>query len=130
MRRENKEDGVLSRRISPASSDVGVLLSHNRSSLDDAEVLLVNLAPGRKVLPLVDLSDVGDKLGVKKEEEDMWKWFVPPVSWQMNLTPPVSPPVSTVKHPYPSLYPQHLYLWSCSRAYISTFIRNPIKDTF
>ena len=44
----------------PASSDVGVLLSHNRSSLDDAEVLLVNLAPGRKVLPLVDLSDLGD----------------------------------------------------------------------
>ena len=97
MRRENKEDGVLSRRISPASSDVGVLLSHNRSLLDDAEVPLVNLAPGRKVLPLVDLSDVGDKLGVKKEEEDMWKWFVPPVSWQMNLTPPVSPSVSTVK---------------------------------
>ena len=97
MGRENEEEGVFSRRISPASSDVGVLLLHYRSLLDDAEVPLANLAPGRKVLPLVDLNDVENSLGVKKESEDMWKWFVPPASGEIHLTPLKSTPVSMVK---------------------------------
>ena len=97
-RRENEEEVVLSRRVSPASSDIGVLPSHRRPSLfDDADVPLVDLAPGRKVLPLVDLDDVEDGLGVKKKEEDMWKRFVPPVSGKNHLTPLECTPVSMVK---------------------------------
>ena len=94
-RAENEEEGILSRRVSPSSSDIGVLPSHRRL-FDDVEVPLVDLAPGRKVLPLVDLSDVEDGLSVKKEE-DMWKWFVPPVSGKIHLTPLESAPVSMVK---------------------------------
>ena len=97
LRRENEEETVLSRRVSPASSDIGVLPSHRRPLFDDVEVPLVDLAPGRKVLPLVDLSDVEDNLGVKKKEEDMWKWFVPPVSGKINLTPFESATVSMVQ---------------------------------
>ena len=97
LRRGNEEEGVVSRRISPASSDIGVLPSHCRPSLfDDPDVSLVDLAPGRKVLPLVDLSDVEDGLSAKKDE-DMWKWFVPPVSGKIHLTPLESTPVSMVK---------------------------------
>ena len=94
-RRENEGEGILSRKVSPASSDIGVLPSHRRL-FDDAEVSLVDLAPGRKVLPLVDLSDVEDNPGAKKEE-DMWKWFVPPVTGKIHLTPLESAPVSMVK---------------------------------
>ena len=100
FRRENEEEEeeeegvVLSRRVSPASSDIGVLPSHRRPSLfdDDSEVPLDDLAPGRKVLPLVDLGDVEDSLVVKKEEEDIWKWFVPPVSGKIHSTPLESTP--------------------------------------
>ena len=97
LRRENEEEGVISRRISPASSDIGVLPAHCRPSLFyDPEVSLVDLAPGRKVLPLVDLGDVEDGLSSKKED-DMWKWFVPPVSGKISLTPLESTPVSMLK---------------------------------
>ena len=98
LRRESEEEGVVSKRISPASSDIGVLPSHCRPFLfDDAEVPLVDLALGRKVFPLVDLCDVEDSLCVKKKEEDMWKWFVPPVSGKIHLKPLESTPVSMVK---------------------------------
>ena len=102
-RGENEEKGVLSRRVSPASSDIGVLPSHRRL-FDDAEVPLVNLAPGRKVLPLVDLSDVDDSLGVKKKDEDMWKWFAPslesaPLSMVKPISKSISEPLPTTSLP-------------------------------
>ena len=94
-RRENEEEGVSSRRISPVSSDIGVLPSHRHPSLfHDPEVPLVDLAPGRKVLPLVDLGDIEDGLGLKRKEEDTWKWFVPPLSGKIHLTPLESTPAS------------------------------------
>jgi len=83
-----KENDVTSRRISPPSSDIGILPSHRRPSLfDDAEDVALDLAPGRKVVQLVDLGDVEDGLGPKQKEEDAWKWFAPPLP-KIHLTPP------------------------------------------
>ena len=101
LRRENEEDGILSRRISPTSSDIGIVPFHHRPSFsDDAEAPLVDLAPGRKVLPLVDLDGVEDGLGVKQKEEDTRKWFVPtlfgkiPESTPATLATPISKSIS------------------------------------
>jgi hypothetical protein len=57
---------------------------------DDAEGPIIDLAPGRKVHPFVDLSDVQSSLGAKKEY--VWKWFVPTVSGKSHLTPLESAP--------------------------------------
>ena len=53
------------KKASPASSNTGVLPLHHCPLFDDVGVPLVDLAPGRKVLPLVYLSDVEDYLGVE-----------------------------------------------------------------
>jgi len=76
-RKENEEECLIKEGFT-CSSDIGVLPFHHRPTLfNDADVPLVDLAPGRKVLPLVDLDDGEDGLGVKQEEEDTWKWFGP-----------------------------------------------------
>ena len=106
-KRENEEGGILSRGISPAASDIGVLPSHRL--LDDTEVPLVDLAPGRKVVPLVDLGDIEDGLGVTQEEEDTWKWFVPPLSGKIHFestpTSMVTPISKSISEPLPITSP-------------------------
>ncbi|KAF8800661.1 hypothetical protein BYT27DRAFT_6830657 [Phlegmacium glaucopus] len=83
LRKEKDDD----RRISPASSDIGVLPSRRRPSLfDDAENITLDVAPGRKVVQLVDLGDVEDGLGGKQNADDAWKWFAPPPP-RIHFTP-------------------------------------------
>jgi len=98
LRKENEEVGLTSRRISPASSDIGVLPSHRRPSLfDDAEDVALDLAPGRKVVQLVDLGDVEDGLGLKQKEDDAWKWFAPPLPIPLPKIHFESTPVTMAK---------------------------------
>ena len=94
-RKGNVEEGLLSRKISPATSDIGVLPSYGRPSLfDDMEVPLVDLTPGRKVLPLVDLADSEDGLPIKQKQGDTWNWFAP---GNIHFTPLESAPASISK---------------------------------
>lgn len=112
LRKENEEEGVPSRQISPASSDIGVLPSHHHrpSLFHDPEVPLVNLdlAPGRKVVRLVDLEDVEDGMGAK-QKDDAWKWFEPPpLPAKIHFTPLDSTPAlisKSMSEPLPLIPP-------------------------
>ena len=64
-KKDNEEDGLISSRISPASSDIGILPFHRRLPVfDHTGVPLVDLAPGTNAFPLVDLDDGDDGLSI------------------------------------------------------------------
>ncbi|KAF8813169.1 hypothetical protein BYT27DRAFT_6390051 [Phlegmacium glaucopus] len=73
-----------------------ILASYRPSLFDDAENITLDLAPGRKVVQLVDLGDVEGGLGVKQNVDDAWKWFAPPPP-RIHFTPLEFTPASMAK---------------------------------